>query len=219
MRTLDGIDRTLDADMLVIADAERAVAIGGVMGGANSEIVVDETWIALESAYFQPAAVRRTSKRLGLKTEASIRFERGGDVETPPDGIARAAELMREIGAGRPWRSMIDRYPRPRRRGDRPPRVPHRAPPRPGRSCRAMFRAISGLWFRGASTRTEEPRPTDWTVTVPTFRVDVSREADLIEEVGRHYGFDRIPVTFPPLEKPQPAPDQRIERDRHDQSR
>ena len=114
MRTLDGIDRTLDADMLVIADAERAVAIGGVMGGANSEISSTTTWIALESAYFEPTAVRRTSKKLGLKTEASIRFERGGDIEMPPNGIFRAAELFVRIGAGVPAALPIDRYPRPR---------------------------------------------------------------------------------------------------------
>ena len=114
MRTLDGIDRTLDADMLVIADAERAVAIGGVMGGADSEISSTTTWIALESAYFEPTSVRRTSKKLGLKTEASIRFERGGDIEMPLNGIARAAELFVRIGAGVPMALPIDRYPRPR---------------------------------------------------------------------------------------------------------
>ena len=102
MRTLDGIDRTLDDDALVIADAKRAVAIGGVMGGANSEISSTTKWIALESAYFEPTAVRRTSKKLGLKTEASIRFERGGDIGMPPNGIVRAADLFARIGAGVP---------------------------------------------------------------------------------------------------------------------
>src|SRR5262249_49772804 len=87
-RTLDNVDRTLDRDMLVIADAARAVAIGGVMGGLNSEVSQASTTIALESAYFEPTSVRRTSKRLGLKTEASTRFERGGDISTPPLGIA-----------------------------------------------------------------------------------------------------------------------------------
>jgi phenylalanyl-tRNA synthetase beta chain len=111
MRTLDGIDRTLDADMLVIADAERALAIGGVMGGSNSEISPTTRTIALESAYFEPSSVRRTSKRLGLKTEASARFERGADIGAPPSGIARAAELFVLIGAGFPSGHLIDRYP------------------------------------------------------------------------------------------------------------
>ena len=89
--------------MLVIADAERASAIGGVMGGGElRDLRQRPTRIALESAYFQPASVRRTSKRLGLKTEASTRFERGGDVKAPPAGIARAAALFKRIGAGTP---------------------------------------------------------------------------------------------------------------------
>src|SRR5262245_37509446 len=114
LRTLDGVDRTLDDDMLVIADGERAVAIGGVMGGANSELSGTTKKIALESAYFEPTSVRRTSKRLGLKTEASIRFERGAAIEMPPAGIRRAAELFARIGAGTPAAPMIDRYPLPR---------------------------------------------------------------------------------------------------------
>src|SRR5262249_50958089 len=93
LRTLGGLDRALEPAMLVIADAARASAIGGVMGGGDSEISDATTLIALESAYFQAPSVRRTSKRLGLKTEASIRFERGADIECPPAGIRRAAAL------------------------------------------------------------------------------------------------------------------------------
>jgi phenylalanyl-tRNA synthetase beta chain len=113
LRTLDGVERTLDDDMLLIADASRALAVGGVMGGEDSEIGPATTRIALESAYFQPASVRRTSKRLGLKTEASTRFERGADINAPPAGIARAAALLEQIGAGRPLGALIDRYPAP----------------------------------------------------------------------------------------------------------
>ena len=97
--------------MLVIADAERAQAIGGVMGGATSEIGAGTTLMVLESAYFKPASVRRTSKRLGLKTEASTRFERGADVNAAPVAIARAAALLQQIGAAQPLGPMIDRYP------------------------------------------------------------------------------------------------------------
>jgi phenylalanyl-tRNA synthetase beta chain len=94
IRTLDGVDRELDDQMLVIADAERATAVAGVMGGRESEIDGSTTRMVLESAYFHPPAVRRTSKRLGLKTEASTRFERGGDIAALPAGIARAAALL-----------------------------------------------------------------------------------------------------------------------------
>jgi phenylalanyl-tRNA synthetase beta chain len=211
MRTLDGIDRTVDEDMLVIADAERAVALGGVMGGANSEVSATTKMIALESAYFEPTSVRRTSKRLGLKTEASIRFERGGAIDMPPIGIARAAEVFARIGAGTPATPMIDRYPLPRQ--------PRTIELRSSRIARLLGqevpdedipRFLEPLGFDVAASST----PGTWTVTVPTFRVDVTREEDLIEEVGRHYGFDRLPVRFPPLAAAQAPPDQRIARDR-----
>jgi phenylalanyl-tRNA synthetase beta chain len=212
MRTLDGIDRRLDDETLVIADAERAVAIGGVMGGANSEVAPTTTRIALESAYFEPRSVRRTSRRLGLKTEASARFERGGDIETPPVGIARAAELFAQIGAGVPAARMIDRYPTPRQ--------PREVVLRSSRIARLLGQAVPPedvpryLEALGFRVRAGTGRDREWTVTVPSFRVDVTREEDLIEEVGRHHGFDRLPVRFPALAAHQRPPDPRIERDR-----
>ena len=210
MRTLDGIDRKLDADMLVIADAERAVAVGGVMGGANSEVSGKTSRIALESAYFEPTSVRRTSKRLGLKTEASIRFERGGAIEMPPVGIARATELFARIGAGSPVGPMIDRYPVPRQ--------PRTIELRSSRIERLLGQAVPEAdvprFLRPLGFDLAESQPSTWSVTVPTFRVDVSREEDLIEEVGRHYGFDRLPVRFPPLTSAQAPPDPGIARDR-----
>ena len=117
IRTLDGTERALEPDMLVIADAAHASAIGGVMGGHDSEIGDATRLIALESAYFHPPSIRRTSKRLGLKTEASVRFERGGDIAAPPLGIARAAALFAQLGAGTPRGALIDRYPAPRQLG------------------------------------------------------------------------------------------------------
>ena len=213
LTTLDGVERELDEEMLVIADAERATAIGGVMGGRNSEIGQGTTRMALESAYFQPASVRRTSKRLGLKTEASIRFERGGDVAAPSVGIARAAALFRQIEAGRPLGALVDRYPSPRPavgvtlRAERIKRLLGQHVP-----AADIPRILEPLGFRVAvdtSGRSER-----WAVTVPSFRVDVLREADLVEEIGRHYGFDKLPVTFPPLEAPQPPPDPVIARNK-----
>ena len=209
LTTLDGIERPLDPEMLVIADAARAVAIGGVMGGANSEIGASTARIVLESAYFQPASVRRTSKRLNLKTEASTRFERGGDINAPVHALARAASLLEQIGAAQAG-TMVDVYPSPRKpiaitlRASRIERVlgmvvPHADVPR----------ILEPLGF--AITSSDEA---SWTITVPSFRVDVVREIDLVEEVGRHHGFDRLPSTFPLLVAPQPPQDPRTERDR-----
>ena len=197
--------------MLVIADAERAAAVGGVMGGRDSEIHAGTTRMVLESAYFHPPSVRRTSKALGLKTEASIRFERGGDIAAPPAGIARAAALFEQIGAGGAIGPLIDRYPSPRpaqqvklRRRSRIARLLGTGGARGRRAAPA----------RAARVRCPTATSDGWTVTVPTCRVDVAREADLIEEVGRHFGFDRIPAAFPALAAPQPPPDPAIARER-----
>jgi phenylalanyl-tRNA synthetase beta chain len=209
IRTLDGVDRTLEPDMLVIADAEKAQAVAGVMGGALSEVSGITKTVVLESAYFRPGTVRRTSKKLGMTTEASARFERGTDVNGPVAGIERACALLEEIGAGNIRGSLVDEYPEPvdpkslALRRARVERVLGQAIP-----DAEVERILPGLGF------TISRANTGWDVTVPTFRVDVSREDDLIEEVARHYGYDRLPATFPALEAPPPAPDPRIERDR-----
>jgi phenylalanyl-tRNA synthetase beta chain len=208
-RTLDGIDRSLEEHMLVIADGERAAAVAGVMGGQESEIGAGTTRMVLESAYFNPASVRRTSKRLGLKTEAAIRFERGGDIEAPPAAIARVAALLEQTRTGRPIGPLVDRYPSPR--------TPAEIPLRRDRITRLLgtavpdddvVRILRRLDFHAAATGE------GWSVRPPSHRVDVGREADLVEEVGRHYGFDRIPATFPALSSPQPAPDPALTRER-----
>ena len=209
LTTLDGVERQLDAEMLVIADAERATAVGGVMGGASSEIHAGTTRMVLEAAYFQPASVRRTSKKLNLKTEASTRFERGGDIDGPPAGIARAAALFEKIGAGRAVGPLIDRCP------SRPPVVSITL--RPSRITRLLGQAVPSEEVPRLLTPLGfevTPVAEGWQVTVPTWRVDVAREADLIEEVGRHFGFDRIPAAFPALVAPQPAPEPAIRRER-----
>ena len=113
IKTLDGADRALEAGMLVIADAQKPQAVAGVMGGGLSEVSASTKTIVLESACFQPKSVRLTSKTLGLKTEASARFERGTDISAPVTGIARALELLEQIGAGKPRGATIDEYPAP----------------------------------------------------------------------------------------------------------
>ena len=209
LRTLDGVERALDPDMLVIADAERAQAIGGVMGGAPSEIGAGTRVMVLESAYFKPGSVRRTSKRLGLKTEASTRFERGADVNAAPEAIARVAALMQQIGAAQPLGPMIDKYPSPppaRRLTLRSQRIAHvlgLAVP-----DAEVPRILEPLGFA-----VESSAPA-WQVEVPSFRVDVLREIDLIEEIARHDGYAGLPDTFPELTAAQPPPDPRTMRDR-----
>jgi phenylalanyl-tRNA synthetase beta chain len=239
LRTLDGIERALDPEMLVIADAERAQAIGGVMGGASSELGNGTRLLVLESAYFKPGSVRRTSKRLGLKTEASSRFERGADVNAAPAAIARAAVLLQQIGAAQPLGPMIDRYPSPQPplaltlRASRIERVLGLAVP-DGDVPKILeplgfgvTTAEPGARIEGPRSRSEDrrlpvsgPRSSDidpraeWRVAVPTFRVDVTREIDLIEEIARHDGYVGLPSTFPELTDPQPPPDARTMRDR-----
>ena len=212
IRTLDGVERTLDGDMLVIADAARPQAVGGVMGGADSEIDAKTTSMVLESAYFTPASVRRTSKRLALKTEASTRFERGADVDAPPVGIARAAALLHQLGAARPVGRIVDRYPAPR--------PPVTLALRGARLTHVLGLQVPAddvpriLMPLGFTVSPSDRGGAGWRVEVPTYRVDVQREIDLVEEVARHYGYDRLPATFPALASPQAPPDARTLQDR-----
>ena len=215
IRTLDGLDRALEPDMLVIADAERAQAIGGVMGGAPSEIGPGTKLLVLESAYFKPASVRRTSKRLGLKTEASTRFERGADVNAAPAAIARAAALLQQIGAAQPLGPTIDKYPAPRPLLTltlRSSRIEGLLGMRIADAD--VPRILEPLGFEIAPRASHLAPRTEWTVTIPSFRVDVLREVDLIEEIARHDGYVGLPATFPELTVPQPPPDARTLRDR-----
>jgi phenylalanyl-tRNA synthetase beta chain len=206
--TLDDVERKLEPDMLVIADRDRGQAVGGVMGGAASEVSATTTRVAFESAYFKPASVRRTSKRLGLKTEASSRFERGADIGGQVVALQRAIALMERIGAGRAVDAIIDVYPQPREA-----RRLHLRRARLARLLGAtvpdaeVVRILRGLGLEAAAAGD------GWDVVAPTFRVDLLREADLIEEVGRHYGFDKLEPTFPPMTQPTPPPDTRITRD------
>ena len=206
--TLDGIERKLDAGMLVIADRDRSQGVAGVMGGAASEVSASTTTIVFEAAYFNPASIRRSSKRLGLKTEASSRFERGADINAPVAAIQRAVALLQQIGAGEPAGSIVDLYPKPREarrlhlRRERLARVLGASVP-----DNQVAQILRGLGLEVA------PAADGWDAIAPTFRVDLLREADLIEEVGRHYGFDRLEPTFPRVTQPAPPPDPRIPRD------
>jgi phenylalanyl-tRNA synthetase beta chain len=207
--TLDGKQRELSPEMLVIADAERAVAIAGVMGGGDSEVTGETKTIVFESAHFNPLSVRRTSKALGLKTEASMRFERGTDPRLPVTAMERACALLEMIGAGTTRGTVVDRYP-------------VRIEPKVLRLRRDRIAGLLGVAIPDTDIRRVLEalgfalRDTEggWDVTVPTRRVDVTREVDLIEEVARHCGFDRIPATFPALTVAPPPIDPRITRTR-----
>ena len=202
LRTLDGQERALREDMLVIADAAHAQAVAGVMGGAASEVSGATRVVALESAYFEPTSIRRTSKWLGLSTDASYRFERGADIEAPLVAMRRLLGLLADIGAGRPQGSILDRHPHPR-----PPATVELRHERIVRILGVdVDKAFVAVTLERLGFTVESIDGDDrWLVTVPTHRVDVSREIDLIEEIIRHYGYDRLPSTFPALVQP-PAP-------------
>ena len=193
-KTLDGVERKLDGEMLVIADAKRPVAVAGVMGGEESEISNTTTDVLIESAYFNPASVRRTAKLLGLHTEASHRFERGTD----PEGVLRAQErcvaLICEIAGGVATDDALDVYARPSGRKSaslRPARVEALTDLRV--ETPEMLRILSALGFELFNESSEH-----LIVKIPTWRHDVAIEEDLIEEVARHTGFDKIKTELPP---------------------
>jgi phenylalanyl-tRNA synthetase beta chain len=190
--TLDGQTRTLDASMLVIADPQRAIGLAGVMGGQNSEVGDTTTRVLLESAYFDPGSIRRTSRALGLRTDAAYRFERGADIEGLLDASDRAAQLMAELAGGTVARGVLDAYPRRRKpvrvrlRMERVERVLGVTP-----TTAHARRILTGL---GLAVR---PRGATLDVEIPSFRRDLAMEDDLAEEIIRVWGYDKIPSTLP----------------------
>lgn len=194
LTTLDGVERTLTSEMLVIADAAEAVALAGIMGGEESEISTSTVDVLIESAYFQPDSVRRTARHLGMDTEASRRFERGADCENVLRAQTRCVELICEIAGGVATENAIDVYPRQV--------TPARIPFRPARvkaltsvdvSEVEMIRILHALGFaeEGAGQAGEE------LFVAPTWRVDATREEDLVEEIVRHAGYDKIASELP----------------------
>ncbi|MDP9226112.1 MAG: phenylalanine--tRNA ligase subunit beta, partial [Actinomycetota bacterium] len=193
MTTLDGVRRLLGEDDLVIADPDRPLALAGVMGGADSEVSPDTSEVILEAAYFDPASIARTSRRHGLRSEASARFERGMDPAIPPSAAARAAALITQVAGNAVAGDPADVYPAPIER----PRIslrPHRtdavlgAAVPPARQA-ALLRAVEFIVVEAAGSLEVVP---------PSFRPDIGREVDLIEEVARLSGLDKLPSTLPP---------------------
>jgi phenylalanyl-tRNA synthetase beta chain len=191
--TLDDKERTLSPDMLMICDAEKAVAVGGVMGGLNSEIDASTTRVLIESACFNPTSVRKTAKQLGLITEASFRFERGVDPQGTVTALNRAVKLMVEVSGATLVEGLIDAHPRPAENA-----VIRLGVTETNRLLGTALSAeeIGGL-LRSIGFETETEPNDHLTVVVPSFRVDVTRPEDLMEEVARLYGYDHIPLTYP----------------------
>jgi phenylalanyl-tRNA synthetase beta chain len=201
LTTLDGKDRALDPDDLLIADRDRGSALAGVMGGGDSEISAGTTHVLVESAWFQPSGVRRTSRRHGLRTEASIRFERGADPGAVIPALDRCAALIAELAGGTVRPGIVDAHPRPfrpaeiRLRWSRPGELLGMAVPR-----EEAGRILAGLGFR---ERSADGEAAIW--EVPSWRADCSSEEDLVEEIVRSKGFDAIPETLPHLAAETPA--------------
>lgn len=191
--TLDGIDRELASDDVLICDRDRGVAVAGIMGGGGTEVSDETTEVLLESAYFAPAQVARTSRRLGLRTEASVRFERGADIEGVPAAASRACELLTEICGGSVARGAIDVAAR------RPQRKPVRlAVGRANELIGVTLTAeeMAGM-LRSLGMEVTVSGRTALRVRPPSFRRDVTIEEDLVEEIARLHGYDRVPDTLP----------------------
>jgi len=194
--TLDGKERTLAPDDLLICDRDRAVAVAGVMGGANSEVSDRTTEVLLESAYFIPETVRRTARRLGLRSEASYRFERGVDPQGAVFALDRAATLLQQLADGKVSRGVIDVFPHPL--------LPKVIPLRSQRVSSFLGVKIEAneieQCMRTLGAKVQGGRGGIWEVTVPSYRADLSQEADLIEEVARLRGYETIPALLPRTE-------------------
>lgn len=195
--TLDGKKRVLTADDLCICDAERPIALAGVMGGRNTEIDAESKNVFLESAVFRPQTIRRTSRRLGLSSEASYRFERGIDQQRSIWALNRASSLIASLGGGLVKKGLS------------------LAEPRPFRPCKILFRPDHCAKILGVALKedfqentlsslgcaVEKESVQDWRVVQPSWRPDLTREADLVEEVGRVYGLDQIPPSLPAISR------------------
>jgi phenylalanyl-tRNA synthetase beta chain len=191
--TLDGKERALTNQMLLIADETKAVALAGVMGGKNSEINASTTDVLIESAYFKPQNIRATSKKLELRTDSSYRFERGGDVEICDWASRRAAQLICDLADGLVLGHAIDNFP-------------HQTPAKPITLHFAKTKDLLGIgishseqvsFLTKLGLTVTEQTPGICTFKIPSWRVDLKREMDLIEEVGRLYGIEKIPATPP----------------------
>ena len=187
--TLDGVKRTLDKDVLMICDGEKEVAIGGIMGGENSMVTENMTTLLFEAACFDGTNIRLSERRLGLRTDAAGKFEKGLDPNLAEEAINRACQLIEEMGCGKVLKGAVDVYPNPV--------SPKKLPFEPEK-----MNTLLGLnvpteemlyYFKGLGLTYNEAENT---LTIPTYRQDLNCMADLAEEVARFYGYDKIPSTL-----------------------
>jgi len=192
-KTLDNQERTLTNEMLLIADEQKGIALAGVMGGANTEINDTTVDVLIESAYFSPVNIRRTSKQLGLRSESSYRFERGADIGICDWASQRAAQLILETAGGQLAEGVVDVCPKPAE--------PKQITLHFSKSKDLLGVGISHAEQIGFLTKLglaiAKQEPGECTFVIPTWRVDLKREVDLIEEVERLYGVDKVPATPP----------------------
>jgi phenylalanyl-tRNA synthetase beta chain len=201
-KTLDGVERTLTSEMLLIADEQKGIALAGVMGGANTEINDQTVDVLIESAYFSPTNIRRTSKALGLRSESSYRFERGADIGSCDCASRRAVQLIVETAGGQVAEGAVDAYPKP----FEPRQITlrhHKVNELLGITLRPeemeFYLGQLGLKVLNRKARPvgQDASPEPITFQIPTWRVDLKRETDLIEEIERLHGLDKIPATPP----------------------
>ncbi|MBI1884121.1 MAG: phenylalanine--tRNA ligase subunit beta [Chlamydiae bacterium] len=186
---IDGSDLKLDPSMLVIADEKKPVALAGVMGGKESEVSGETQNILLECAFFDPSSVRQTSRGLNLISESSYRFERGVDPLGQPEALDEAAVLIQELAGGEVLRGVADVYPKPF--------VPREMAFHP-QACEKLLgcsipEAEVESLFQRLSIQTLEKKQGSWKLKIPSYRHDLTKEVDLIEEVVRLWGYDRVP--------------------------
>jgi phenylalanyl-tRNA synthetase beta chain len=211
LKTLDGVERKLTKEDLVVADAKKPVGLAGVMGGFDTMITDRTKNVLIESAWWDPLTTRRMAKRYGLHTDASHRFERGADIESTVVSTNRVAELILASGGGQLEGDVIDVYPRPLKR---PPVLLRRSEVKrilgTDIAEKDIVRILTRLGFMIAGQDSS-----GWKVTLPTWRLDVEREIDVIEEIARIYGYDNFKNTLPAfsgavIEQPEAARDAKL---------
>ena len=195
LKTLDGVDRKLSSEDLIIADAKKPVALAGVMGGFETMITDETKNILIESAWFDPVAVRKTAKRHGLHTDASHRFERGADFDATPLACALVAQRINESGGGEREGQLIDAVAR---EIDQAPVVLRVSTVQRILGAQIETHAITAILKRLGFDLIPEPgAETQFSAHIPTWRLDVEREIDLIEEIARLHGYNKFANTLP----------------------
>jgi phenylalanyl-tRNA synthetase beta chain len=203
LTSLDGVDRALSREMLVIADKERAVAVAGIMGGANSEVTENTTSVLLESASFKPTSIHFTGRTLGMPSEACVRFERGISPEMTIPALKRATQLMVELGSGQAAKGIIDVYPGKMER--KPIKISVASVKRTMGLEYSLDQIVNSLTALGFECHADKTT-SSVSAKAPYWRSDINIPVDVIEEVARIQGYEQIPTTLLAQQIPQQRP-------------